>query len=324
MNAVTSTINTTGRYLPIYLDSMRPDTVPEFDLYLDQGGAMVLYRSSSAPFTEQNRQSLLDNNISRLYVSMSDRHAYQLYLESNLSEIVHDSTIAESIRAGIVYDSAKYLMEELFARPEMGENIIRSKELVTSTVGFVLTSKAAFRSLLEVMSFDYSTYTHSVNVCALTLGLARHIGIRDPGDLKILGTGALLHDIGKTKIDDSILFKAAPLSDSERELIRRHPQWGCDIMEQSNLIDRESYFPIMEHHERENGSGYPGHRGSSEIHPYGKMTALADVFDAMTTHRAYRPAMDAYPVLKSMFSDEGAFDRQLLEQFAQMLGPAQA
>jgi putative nucleotidyltransferase with HDIG domain len=324
MNSVTSTISTTGRFLPIYLDSMRPDTVPKFDLYIDQGGTMVLYRSSCTPFTDENRRSLLENNVSRLFVSAGDRGAYQLYLEQNLKAIVHDSEVRESVRAGIVYDSAKYLMEELFARPEMGENINRSKELVESTVGFVLTSHAAFKSLLEVMSFDYSTYTHSVNVCALTLGLAQHIGIRDPKDLKILGTGALLHDIGKTKIDDSILFKTAPLNDSEREVIRRHPQWGCDILEETDLIDRESYFPIIEHHERENHTGYPHGRGSHELHLYGKMTALADVFDAMTTRRVYRPAMDAFPVLKTMFDDVGAFDRRLLEQFAQMLGPAKA
>jgi putative nucleotidyltransferase with HDIG domain len=321
MNSATMTNKTIGRYLPIYLDSLRPDTVPEFDLYLDQSGAMVLYRSSRTPFTEEHRQTLIENNISRLYVSASDHQTYRKYLEHNLRAIVLDSRVKESVRAGIVYESAKGLIEELFARPTMGENIRRSQELVESTVGFVLTGQAAFANLLQVMSFDNSTYTHSVNVCGLTLALAQFTGIRDPKDLKILGTGALLHDIGKTRIDDSILCKTDPLTDSEKIMIRKHPQWGCDILEDTNLIDRESYYPILEHHERDNCSGYPNGSGSREIHLYGKITAIADVFDAMTSERAYRPALDAYPVLKTMFDDEGAFDRRLLEQFTQLLGP---
>ncbi len=322
MDSASTLAKISAGYLPIYLDSLRSDTIPDFDLYINQGNTMVLYRASGTSFTEENRQALIDNNVTRLYVTTRDRNAYQLYLEQNLKAIVHDSSLRESVRAGIVYDSAKYLMAELFSRPVMGDNIRRSQELVESTVGFVLTGKAAFDSLLQVMSFDYSTYTHSVNVCALSLALAQHTGLKDPKVLKTLGTGALLHDIGKTKIDDSILSKTTPLTAPEMDLIRKHPQWGCDILKDIDLIDRESYHPIIEHHERENGSGYPRGRGGHEIHLYGKIAAIADVFDAMTTRRVYRPALEAFPVLKNMFDDENAFDRGLLEQFAQMLGPA--
>jgi putative nucleotidyltransferase with HDIG domain len=321
MTITASRDKATAQYLPIYLDSLRPDTVPAFDLYLDKGTDMVLYRSACTPFSEESRQSLLENNITRLYVAAHDQRAYSRYLEDNLRAVASDTSIKESIRAGIIYDSARFLVEDLFAKPTMGENIRRSEELVESTVGFVLTGRAAFESLLKVMSFDYSTYTHSINVCALSLVLGQHVGIRNPKELKVLGTGALLHDIGKTRIADSILNKLEPLTAAEKSLIRKHPEWGYDIVKDTDLIEPDSYHPIIQHHERENRSGYPKGMSGQEIHFYSKIVGIADVFDAMTTKRVYRSEIDAYPALKIMFADEGAFDAVLLEQFARMLAP---
>jgi len=321
MTITASQNRATAQYLPIYLDSLRPDTVPAFDLYLENGPDMVLYRSACTSFSEETRQALLENNVTKLYVTARDQRTYCCYLEENLRAIVSDTSIKESVRAGIIYDSARFLVEDLFAKPTMGENIRRSEELVESTVGFVLTGHAAFENLLRVMSFDYSTYTHSINVCALSLALGQQVGIRDPKELKVLGTGALLHDIGKTRIADSILNKMGPLTAAEKNLIRKHPEWGYDIVKDTDLIEPDSYYPIVQHHERENRSGYPRGVAGKEIHFYGKIAAISDVFDAMTTKRVYRSEIDAYPALKIMFADEGAFDSDLLEQFARMLVP---
>ncbi len=310
-----------AQYIPIYLDTLRVDSIPDFDLYLDNGTDFTLYRASKMPFSEQNRQQLLENRVATLHISLADQRAYQQYLESNLESIVNDTTLDEAVRAGIVYESAKFLVEDIFDHPILGENIIRGKELVSSTVGFILTANSALTNLLNLMSFDYSTYTHSVNVCTLSLALAQFVGVKNPRDLRALGTGAMLHDIGKTKIDDAILYKPGPLDDSEMELIRRHPQWGCDLANETDLIDQESYLPILQHHERENETGYPHATGTKHNHLYGKITAICDVFDAMTTRRVYRDAVEAFPALKEMYADQGAFDSELLAAFTQMLGP---
>lgn len=321
MHNDTSTKKRTTQYLPIYLETLRVDSVLDFDLYLDNGTDFTLYRASKLPFSEQNRQQLLDNRVAMLHVSQTEQRAYQQYLESNLESIVNDTSLDEAVRAGIVYESAKFLVEDIFDRPTLGDNIIRGKELVSSTVGFILTANSALTNLLNLMSFDYSTYTHSVNVCTLSLALAQYVGVKNPRDLRALGTGAMLHDIGKTKIDDAILYKPGPLDDSEMEVVRHHPQWGCDLAKETDLIDQESYFPIIQHHERENETGYPHATGTKHIHLYGKITAICDVFDAMTTRRVYRDAVDAFPALKEMYADQGAFDSELLSAFTQMLGP---
>jgi len=316
-------METSHPYFPIYLECLRVDEVLDFDLYIERAREYVLYRSAAQPFTEKTRVSLLENNIKKLFVSSFDRPSYQTYLEANLPELTRDTSIRETVRAGLVYESALYLIKDLFSKPTLGDNIKRSQELVESTVGFVLTSQTAFASLLEIMAYDYTTYTHSINVCALSLALALHVGITNPRDLQILGAGALLHDIGKTRIPESILNKLEPLTPDEMFVIQRHPRWGCDLARQTDLLEEESYFPIIQHHEREDGSGYPNGIGGKQIHLYGKITAIADVFDAMTTRRPYRPAVDAYPALRLMFEQMGEFDSELLNAFTRMLGPSE-
>lgn len=309
------------RYFPIYLESLRVNAVLDFDLYLERGREFILFRAASLPFTDKTRQNLLDNNITHLYVAASDSRVYYRYLETCLGDLVRDTSIRETRRANLVYETALFLIKDLFAKPTFGQNIRRSQDLVQSTVSFILASRSAFAALLDILAFDYTTYTHSVNVCALALVLARQSGITDPRELHALGTGALLHDIGKTKVPDNILNKVEPLTPDEMFLIRRHPKWGFDLAKETDLLAPESYYPITQHHERENGTGYPLGIGSKLIHPYSKITAIADAFDAMTTEKPYRPAIGAFPALKLMFDDHGAFDHALLEAFTMMLGP---
>lgn len=308
-------------YFPIYLESLRVNAVLEFDLYLERGREYVLFRSARLPFTEKTRQNLLENNITHIYVASSDSRSYYRYLETCLHDIVQDTSIRETRRANLVYETAIFLIKDLFDRPTFGPNVRRSLELVQSTVSFILASRSAFTALIDILAFDYTTYTHSVNVCALSLALARQSGISDPRELHTLGTGALLHDIGKTKVPDGILNKPEPLTPDEMFLIRRHPKWGFDLAKETDLIAPEAYYPITQHHERENGSGYPLGIAGKLIHPYAKITAIADAFDAMTTEKPYRPAIGAFPALKLMFEEKGAFDHALLEAFTMMLGP---
>ena len=200
------TLTPTKGFLTIHLDSLRVNRVLGFDLYLRNGSEYILYRASSLPFTESNRMTLADNSIDRLYVSKSNLAEYQAYIESTIHDIIADDSIEESIKAAIVYDSAKILVKDLLSKPDLPENVQRSMAFVESTVAFVLNGEQAFYNLLRVMSFDYYTYTHSVNVCTFALALARHIGIIQPEELHRLGTGALLHDVGKTRIDEAVLM----------------------------------------------------------------------------------------------------------------------
>ena len=311
-----------GGYFPVYLGSLRIDSVLDFDLYISVGHDLVLYRAANLPFTATTRNNLLENKVTRLYVSASDRHQFQQYIESNIRQILDDPSVDEFTKASIIYDSSKQLVKDLLSNPRLAENIQRSQAMVESTVMFILEGKSAFQNMVKVMSFDYSTYTHSVNVCTFALALAHFTGIEKTEDLNRLGTGALLHDVGKTRISESILNKHGPLTEDEMDIVHRHPGWGYEIIKETDLIPEESYFPILQHHEREDKSGYPNGIGSGDVHLFSKIVSIADVFDAMTTKRVYRHAVDTYPALKEMYSLINGFDRRLMDQFTHLMGPA--
>jgi len=308
-------------YIPIYTSSLAACDILEFDLYVFDGRDMVLFRSSQLPLTSESCSDLLKRNLNRLYVSANQRHEYQQYIRTNISQILADKSVDDFTKASIVYDSAKELVRDVFADPTKCQHIKESQAFVESTVLYVLKGQNAFLNMLRVMSFDYTVFTHSVNVCTFSLALAHAAGIAKTNELIKLATGALLHDVGKTRISESILHKSGPLDQSEWQIMHRHPQWGVELMSETDLIPQESYIPISQHHERLNGRGYPDGLEHDDIHIYGKIVAIADAFDAMTTNRVYRAAAGTFPTLKTMSAPEEGFDEPLLRRFIQLMGP---
>ncbi len=308
-------------FIPVSLKSLRVDTVLDFDLYIMVNGEYILYRANETAFSEHSRQALLEHNVPHVYVSSEDCSGYQKYIEEHLEDILNDDTVDDSSKATIMYDTATLLIKEVMTKPNSVEVIKRSVKVVETTVLHNLRNSNAFHNMLRVMEFDYSTYTHSINVCTFSLALAQEAGISDPDKLSRLGLGALLHDVGKTRIDESVLNKKGPLTPEEWKLIKMHPQWGFEIILKTDIIPHDSHYPILQHHEREDGSGYPHGLKSTEIHPYSKIVAIADVFDAMTTQRVYRDAVETFPALKEIYSDRTKFSSEYSDAFTKMMGP---
>ncbi|MFH1892708.1 MAG: HD-GYP domain-containing protein [Candidatus Zixiibacteriota bacterium] len=308
-------------FLPIYLESLMIDTILDFDLFIRLGRDMVLYRSKLLPFTERTRQKLMGNNVMQLFVPVTAKGEYQRYIETNLSRIVQDPLIEEEKKAAIVYDASKALVKDVLANPNLGENIHRSQSLVSTQVSYILSGREAFLNLMRITSFDYYTYTHSVNVCTFAIALANQLGITNSDELKTLGQGALLHDVGKSRISERILKKKSSLNNAEIEIIRKHPRWGQEILKESDIIPETAYYPVLQHHERIDGSGYPYGVAGHEIHDFGKIVAICDVFDALTTRRVYQNAMGSYPALKEMYNKGAAYDERFLREFTVLMGP---
>jgi len=312
---------TEQRYIAIFLDSLRVDSILEFDLHLKVNNGLVLYRSADLPFTEKTRMKLLENKVDRLYITSENRGKYQRYIEKNLGKILEDPTVQEEKKAGILYETSTNLVKDVLAKPTLGENIHRSKELVSNTVNFILKGREAFLNLLTITSFDYYTYTHSVNVCTFSIALAQQMGFDDEEFLHELGVGALLHDVGKSKVSDRILNKRSPLNQIEFEIMKKHPKWGIEILTDTDAIAASSYYPVLQHHERGDRSGYPSGLNLDEMHIYSRIVAIADSFDAMTSKRVYQKAMGTFPTLKIMMSLAELYDDRFLRSFVALMGP---
>ncbi len=314
-------IGTQEKHIPILLDSLRVDTLLDFDLHIMVHSNLVLYRSADLPFDEANRQKLLENKVERLYVASEYREKYQKYIESNLGSILDDPTVDANQKANVLYETSTNLVKDVLSNPTLGENIHRSKNLVTNTVEYILKGRESFLNMLRTASFDYHLYTHSVNVCTFSIALAQQLGHQDKKFLNELGLGSLLHDVGKSKISERILYKRTALNKTEFEIMKKHPQWGVDILSLTNAIPAASYYPVLQHHERGDRSGYPKGLSLDEMHIYSKIVAVADSFDAMTTERVYQKAIESYPALKLMLSMKNVFDPECLRCFVELMGP---
>jgi len=311
-----------GRYLPIPLESLCLKTVTSFKIYVltHKEREPVLYRAGNLPLTEKVRSRLLDHDVERIYIDISDERNYRDYIEQNLDKIVADDSIESSKKAQIVYSSATYLARQLLESPWMRDGIRRSETLVKSTLDFVLRDEAAFSGFLAVRSHDYYTYTHCVNVCVFCVALARKVGVEEMSELLVLGTGALLHDIGKSSIDKSILNKKGPLTEEEWVIMKRHPVRGVEILREAGGVPDGSYAVVYQHHERCNGSGYPEGLPGEKIHRYGKLAGIVDVFDAMTTKRVYKDAVDSFTAFLTMKNEMcGGLDMDIFREFVKLM-----
>lgn len=158
-------------------------------------------------------------------------------------------------------------------------------------------------SLTAIRSVDEYTFQHSLDVCVYSLILGRHKGYSQDHLIR-LGIGALLHDLGKVRMGDLIL-KRGPLTESEWVQIKEHPRIGYDLLRSNFEISLLSAHVAFQHHERWDGTGYPRGLKRSEIHEFGLIAAVADVWSALTMDRPYRAAMDPVEAAETVMGMAG-------------------
>lgn len=163
---------------------------------------------------------------------------------------------------------------------------------------------------------DYS-YTHSINVSSLCMTFVHHLGWNDT-ELQTIGEGAFLHDIGMTGIDLQIYMKPEKLTDTEFSEIKKHPLYGKEILAKQN-IEELIQRTVLEHHERIDGSGYPHQLRGKKLSKYGKLVSIVDVYDALTTDRCYRKAVDSKKAIQIMSELPNQFDTKYFLEFSHLV-----
>ncbi|HBE78563.1 MAG TPA: HD-GYP domain-containing protein [Firmicutes bacterium] len=176
-------------------------------------------------------------------------------------------------------------------------------------------------NLVEMRVMNDYHFSHNVGVCLLALVTGMALNYND-SKLKLLGTGAILHDIGKAKIPLEILNKKGKLTKFEYSDIQKHPQIGYDILKECADINWLSACVAWQHHERSDGSGYPLGIKGFQIQEFSRIVALADVYDAMSTDRIYRKRFLPHQVIEYI-RDQGQliFDPDLTAIFLQNIAP---
>lgn len=233
-------------------------------------------------------------------VGNSPEPARTSLIPDSLTESLENDGLAPEKRADMIRGSATVLMERLFGAPTM-ENISQAKEAIAGIADRIVTDDETTSHLIRIASHDYSTYTHSVNVGLLGIALAKALyGPVSEHNLRELGAGFFLHDLGKVNVNPQIINKQSRLTAKEYEEMKIHPNLGYDLLSQTGHLNTECSFIVFQHHEREDGSGYPQKLTGREKHDYAKICSLADVYDALTAKRSYRESLPPFAALKLM------------------------
>lgn len=229
---------------------------------------------------------------------------------------IRDEHLAPEKKAKAVYRHSLVMIEHLF-EPPTADNIHVANSAVTRIVDLILSDEATASQLLKITTYDYYTYTHSVNVGIYAMSLAKDLFRRSEGhDMHELGAGFFLHDFGKARILKSILTKPGKFTREEENEMRRHPALGFKILQETGQLSAECRTIVMQHHERYDGTGYPQRLRGDDIHLYGRICSIADVFDAMTSDRPYRQRLVPFEGLKIMKESMlHHFQKDLFEHF---------
>lgn len=236
-----------------------------------------------------------------------------------LLQAIRDEAMAPEQKSLVVYQHTRTMMERLLEAPT-AENIRTSKAAIQSVSDLVLADDETALAMLRITSHDFYTYTHSVNVGITSLMLAKALFKGADGhDMHELAAGFFLHDLGKVKVDPAIINKPAKLSETEMRRMRIHPYQGYKLLRDADALSEECRIIVMEHHELFDGGGYPKRISGDQIHIYGRICCIADVFDALTAERSYKKAMTPFDALALMRDKmPNHFDKKLFASFVRL------
>lgn len=228
----------------------------------------------------------------------------------------------EMLGAAVICRMAKQAITTVFESARMGllTDSTVARGLVEDISDSVIRNPGALVSLARLKTADTYTYMHSVAVCALMVSLARQLQLDEKQTLAA-GLAGLLHDIGKAKVPLEVLNKPGRLTDEEFTVVKGHPAHGHAMLLAIGDVDAEVLDACLHHHEKMDGTGYPHRLQAEQIGLMARMTAICDVYDAVTSDRPYKKAWDPSEALRRMAEWSGThFDKRLFQAFVKSIG----
>jgi len=290
-----------------------------FQLYIpnETKSVMGLFLQSDTVIDGNSKVRLRE--IEKLYINEKDTLKYEAYVQKHIQTIALSADIPLDDKAVIVYEKASSVIDEMFRNPESLEMAKNIKPVVDSFINIILHDAKAVESLLKITAHDYYTHTHSINVSIYTLSLGSFLGIEGE-DLKALGIAAVLHDIGKSKVDYNIINKNGKLTEVEFNEMKTHPLEGHAIALHLGIQDERILSGIRHHHEKMDGRGYPDKVKEDKISQFARIIGVCDVFDALSTKRSYKDPMTSFESLRLMKQEmQGHLDMSMVDAFINML-----
>ena len=304
-------------FYKIPLDFFNPGAVVPFDLYFYYQRQYIILKSKGAQWAADDTKKVASSSTLQLYGKFKSVREHHEYLHSQAKLVLSQAEVSTEKKAKVLSEISGPILEGLYKSPESSEAISSAAELAQSCIKY-LNERGSLPELFKLSSESLTEHAHGLFTSAYSVAVGRRMGVVDQAQTFALGLGALLHDIGKTKIDPKILQKASELDDQEWLLMRQHPEIGEQILYHRQIVPALSRRIVLEHHERANGRGYP--RGVRNIHTFSKIVAVVDCFNALTSNRPWAKAMSPFDALKFMINKmRSEFDPDVMSEFIAML-----
>ena len=294
------------------------EDILQFDLFAEEEsvGEKVLFLERNKPIDPQIKSDI--EHFHALYIRQSDLPLYNLFVDKTIQSVLRNEKVPITKKAAVIYRQASVILDEMFENPEELENVPKSKNVVNTFMGTIFSDKHAIESMIKITAYDYYTHTHSINVCIYSLSLGSFLDL-DEATLEELGMSALLHDLGKCRVDSDITNKNGKLTDREFEEMKHHPLYGYTIALKIGIHDRRILDGIRHHHEKLDGSGYPDGIAGKNITLFARIIGVCDVFDALSTKRSYKERLSSYDTLMLMKKTmQHHLDMELVNAFIRM------
>ena len=256
----------------------------------------------------------------RLYVRGDQQPALLRFQEDVAARMLQDPTLDLDLKCRSLHNLLSTQLKSLLDAPG-GLGVYRLRECVVKLLAFLEREPEALSRLVGMAHRRFSVDTHCVNVGFYALVLARTLfGEQEDHDWTEMVTAFFCHDLGRAKVRSDTHDQGGPLTAAEWWEMKRHPDYGYFILERGKVLTPQLAAVVRQHHERMDGGGYPEALAGTQIHPYARICAIADAYDALTTERSYRPALGRFDTLAVMKAEmETQFDPEMFKIFVRQL-----
>lgn len=257
--------------------------------------------------------------LSEVYIKrLADLEYRSLYIEDDISESIEiEDIVPEETRQQV-----SKITNDVLISAKSGKQIEerKVKQAVNDVIDDLLRNREALVHLTEIRSLKDDTFRHSVNVCVLSVLTGISMGYHQL-QLRELGIGALLHDVGKAKLPEGIMVKQI-LTEQEHELFQKHPAYGWEILKNTENVSIIASNVAFQHHERYDGSGYPRGLSDKNILEFARIVAIADVYDNLASDHPQRKRMYPHEIIEFIKSKQGLdFDPDIVAKFIPNIAP---
>jgi HD-GYP domain-containing protein (c-di-GMP phosphodiesterase class II) len=318
--------NIEHEYRPINLEFLDMSGKESFDIFyrteLFGEVKFVLFATTQPAHQEKVRNILESGELQQqFYINEKDLFKYYQHATATLRTIVKSTMVPQTVKAKKIYEVSKGIMHEFFEYQTSSKILTTSEEVMEIMDDCLSSAETGFYAIAQITNKDYYTYTHSVNVGLYCMTFAVKTKMSQK-QVRELGLGGMLHDVGKSKMPHDLINKSGKLSDDEFAMMKGHPTLGEDILRELKCYSDNVVHMAGQHHEKYNGGGYPRGMEGEQISFHARVCKIMDVYDALTTRRSYKKAMTPFDTLVLMKKQMGPeFDNHLLDQFIKLMGP---